>query len=100
MSKTQAVVKGFYDKDTNTISYVLSCPTTLRCAIIDSVLEFQTNGGKTTIHPVESILSYIKGMLILRVVFWHHLIFKCLKMIFNFLLTLFIFQHEILNGFK
>ncbi len=34
------IVKGFFDARTSSIQYVVSCPATRRCAIIDPVLDF------------------------------------------------------------
>ena len=34
----QPVVKAFFEKETNTFSYVVSDPVSQQCAIIDSVL--------------------------------------------------------------
>ena len=56
----KAVVKGFYEKETSTITYVVSCPNTKKAAIIDSVLEFQTNSGKTVPTVMEPIINYVK----------------------------------------
>ena len=43
----QPEVAAFFDEDTFTVSYVASDPETRRCAIIDSVLDFDPASGRT-----------------------------------------------------
>ena len=38
-------VNGFYDKQTSTISYVVSDSSSKKCAVIDSVLDFDYSSG-------------------------------------------------------
>jgi len=38
-------VNGFYDKQTSTISYVVSDNSSKKCAVIDSVLDFDYSSG-------------------------------------------------------
>ncbi len=40
MADHRPVVTGFYEKETNSIAYVVADPATKRCAIIDPVLDF------------------------------------------------------------
>ncbi len=40
MADPHPAVTGFYDKETNSIAYVVADPATKRCAIIDPVLDF------------------------------------------------------------
>src|SRR3989338_2865211 len=56
----KGIVKGFFDVDTNTISYVVSCAVTKRCAVIDSVWNYKANSGVLSLKGVESIVSYVK----------------------------------------
>ena len=37
---SRPTVKAFFDNDTNTVSYVVTDPQTRRCAIVDSVLDY------------------------------------------------------------
>ena len=41
-------VKGFFDPDTFTVSYVVSDPATRQCAIIDPVLDYDPAAGGTS----------------------------------------------------
>ena len=53
-------VKGFFDIATNTISYVVSDPTTKKCAIIDSVADYEPNSATLTYSGAEILLDYIE----------------------------------------
>lgn len=53
-------VQGFFDRRTNTISYVVADPTTKKCAIVDSVMDFEPNGGALFFESADAIISYIK----------------------------------------
>ncbi|WP_114390431.1 MBL fold metallo-hydrolase [Notoacmeibacter marinus] len=52
-------VKGFYEKRTNSIQYVASCPETKQTAIIDPVLDFDPKSGATATFSADEILDYI-----------------------------------------
>jgi len=45
---TQPNVKDFFDPKTNTFSYVVSDPATKQCAIIDSVLDYDSASAVTS----------------------------------------------------
>jgi glyoxylase-like metal-dependent hydrolase (beta-lactamase superfamily II) len=55
-----AVVKGFYDRRTFSIQYVVACPQTKRCAIIDPVLDFDERSGTVATRNADAILDYIR----------------------------------------
>jgi glyoxylase-like metal-dependent hydrolase (beta-lactamase superfamily II) len=52
-------IEGFFDSQTNTISYVVTDVQTAQCAIIDSVLDFDYASGKIEYKNADSIISYI-----------------------------------------
>ena len=52
-------IEGFFDSQTNTISYVLTDVKTAQCAVIDSVLDFDYASGKIEYKNADSIISYI-----------------------------------------
>ena len=54
-------VAGFYDPRTGSIQYVVSCPKTRNCAIIDPVLDFDEKSGTTYSINATVILDYIAG---------------------------------------
>jgi len=53
-------VKGFFDKRTWSVQYVVSDPTTRKCAIIDPVLDFDEKSGATATINADAILNYIR----------------------------------------
>jgi uncharacterized protein (TIGR01244 family) len=52
-------VKGFFDKRTWSVQYVVSDPATGKCAIIDPVLDFDEKSGQTATINADAILAYI-----------------------------------------
>ncbi|MBB6488451.1 bifunctional sulfur transferase/dioxygenase Blh [Rhizobium lusitanum] len=52
-------VKGFFDKRTSSVQYVVSDPTSRKCAIIDPVLDFDEKAGATATINADAILGYI-----------------------------------------
>lgn len=52
-------VKGFHDARTGSIQYVVSCPTTRRCAIIDPVLDFDEKSGSTATTNADAIIAHV-----------------------------------------
>lgn len=52
-------IQNFYDKDTATFTYVISDDDTRKCAIIDSVLNYDMNAGKISTNSADSIIAYI-----------------------------------------
>jgi uncharacterized protein (TIGR01244 family) len=53
-------VKGFFDKRTSSIQYVVSDPDTGKCAIVDPVLDFDELAGATATISADAILQYIR----------------------------------------
>ncbi|MDX1579997.1 MAG: MBL fold metallo-hydrolase [Alphaproteobacteria bacterium] len=64
MSTSQATVKpdvtGFYDPSTFTITYVVADPESGRCAIIDSVLDYDPKSGRTSTESADRVADFIK----------------------------------------
>ena len=55
------VVKDFFHEDTNTFSYVVNDPSTQACAIIDSVLDYDTASATTSTTHADQIIAYVKA---------------------------------------
>lgn len=53
------VIKAFFDEATNTVSYVVHDPESLRGAIIDSVLDYDPASGRTSFSSADAILAYV-----------------------------------------
>ena len=54
-------VKGFFEKSTNTISYVVRDPTGSTAAIIDSVLDFDYASGRTSTQSADEIIAHVEA---------------------------------------
>ena len=55
-------IKGFFDEETSTISYIVYDLTSKKCAVIDSVLDFDFSSGTIDYHNAEKIISFIEKM--------------------------------------
>lgn len=53
------IVKGFFEKQTSSVQYVVADPETRRCAIIDPVLDFDPKSGATATRSADELLAYI-----------------------------------------
>lgn len=53
-------VKAFFDEYTFTVSYVVSDPTTSKCAIVDSVLDYNPNSSRTSTKSADEIIDYVR----------------------------------------
>jgi glyoxylase-like metal-dependent hydrolase (beta-lactamase superfamily II) len=53
------LVKGFFEKRTSSVQYVVADPDTKRCAIIDPVLDFDPKSGATATRSADELLSHI-----------------------------------------
>lgn len=53
-------VKSFFDKDTFTLTYVVSDPATKKAAIIDPVYDYDPKASKLTKTSVEKVIQYLK----------------------------------------
>ncbi len=57
---TKPDVKGFFDEATNTISYVVSDAATRKCAIIDSVLDYDCASGRTHTASADRLIAFVR----------------------------------------
>ena len=61
MNTTSPTVKGFFDKRTFSIQYVVSDPATAKCAIIDPVLDFDEKSGATATKSADELHAYVES---------------------------------------
>ena len=54
-------IAAFFDEETFTVSYVASDPETRRCAIIDSVLDFDHASGRTQHAAADRMIAHIES---------------------------------------
>lgn len=52
-------VAAFFDPRTFSIQYVVACPVTRRCAIVDPVLDFDEKSGQTGTQNADAILAHV-----------------------------------------
>lgn len=53
-------IAGFFDEATYTISYVVHDPATKEAAVIDSVLDYAPNSGRTSFGSADLIIEYVE----------------------------------------
>lgn len=53
-------VTSFFDAATNTISYVVADPTTRKCAIIDSVLDYEPHSATVSYESTKKIIEHVE----------------------------------------
>ena len=52
-------IKHFFDQETATFTYVVSDEDALKCAIIDSVLNYNMSAGRILSHSADEVVAYI-----------------------------------------
>ena len=60
IKKNNLQIRGFFDKLTSTISYVVYDKFSKECAVIDSVLDFDYSSGSIDYLNAENIISFIE----------------------------------------
>ena len=58
-SNINYTIQNFFDKQTSTLSYVVHCNLKKKCAVIDSVLDFDYSSGSIDYLNANKIISYI-----------------------------------------
>lgn len=58
---TKPEIQGFFDEPTNTVSYVVRDPASTTCAVIDSVLDFDSASGRTSTDFADRIIAFVKA---------------------------------------
>jgi glyoxylase-like metal-dependent hydrolase (beta-lactamase superfamily II) len=58
---SRPTVNAFFDQDTNTVSYVVTDPQTRHCAIVDSVLDYAANAGRTRHDSAQRLVDFVKA---------------------------------------
>jgi len=54
-------IKDFFDKDTATFTYVVSDPETSEAAVIDSVLDYDRDSGRTSTKSADKVIEYVRN---------------------------------------
>ncbi|WP_316188982.1 MBL fold metallo-hydrolase [Bradyrhizobium sp. SZCCHNS1054] len=58
--RVQPKVAGFFDPETNTISYVVKDPSSSSCAIIDPVMDIDYAAGRIGTRSADVLIDYVK----------------------------------------
>lgn len=58
---TNPIVKSFFDETTYTVTHIVSDPQTKACAVIDSVLDYSANSGRTHTESADTLIAYIRS---------------------------------------
>ena len=53
-------IEPFFDDATNSVTYVVSDPDSGRCAIIDSVLDYDPNAARTATASADRVIAHVK----------------------------------------
>ena len=56
----QPDVEAFFDEATFTVSFVVSDPESRKCAVVDSVLDFDYSSGRTDTKSADAIVAFVK----------------------------------------
>ena len=54
------IVKTFFDEATNTATHVVREPQSNACAVIDSVLDYDPDAGRTSTRSADAVIDYIR----------------------------------------
>jgi len=52
-------VQGFFDTNTNTITYIVSDPATKKAAVIDSVMDYEPAGATMSFEHADAVVAYV-----------------------------------------
>ena len=58
---TQTVIKAFFDKPTNTVTYLVADPKTKRAAVVDPVLDYDHKSGYADTDSADEVLQAAKA---------------------------------------
>ncbi|MBS3961288.1 MAG: MBL fold metallo-hydrolase [Sandarakinorhabdus sp.] len=54
------IVGSFFDEPTNTVTYVVHDPETRRAAVVDSVLDYDPDSGRTSHASADAVIAYVR----------------------------------------
>ncbi|HBL87412.1 MAG TPA: MBL fold metallo-hydrolase, partial [Alcanivorax sp.] len=54
-------VESFFDPVTNTVSYVVIDPQSRRCALVDSVLDYDAASGHTSYAGAQKLVDFVRA---------------------------------------
>jgi glyoxylase-like metal-dependent hydrolase (beta-lactamase superfamily II) len=60
MAMQKPEVTAFFDEATNTVSYAVVDPATKKCALVDSVLDYDPASGRTDKHSADRMIAFVQ----------------------------------------
>ena len=60
MTQAKPMITAFFDETTFTVTYVIADPDTKKCAVIDTVLNYDANLGRTRTDSADQVIASIK----------------------------------------
>ncbi|HCH33552.1 MAG TPA: MBL fold metallo-hydrolase [Oceanospirillaceae bacterium] len=60
-TQTSPVITALFDEATFTVTYIVADPDTKHCAVIDSVLDYDANMGRTRTDSADQVIASIKA---------------------------------------
>jgi glyoxylase-like metal-dependent hydrolase (beta-lactamase superfamily II) len=58
----QLTIEHFFDEDTSTFSYIVLDRSTMQCALLDSVLDYDPKSGRTSTASAEKLVARVKAL--------------------------------------
>ena len=55
-------VEGFFDSATSTVSYIVLDQATNRCAVVDSVLDYDPKSGRTSHDSADRLIQRVRAL--------------------------------------
>ncbi len=62
MSNATLQVEGFYDPATSTVSYIVLDAVSRRCALVDSVLDYDPHSGRTSTRSADALVARVRAL--------------------------------------
>ena len=59
-TQTKPAITAFFDEATFTVTYIVADPDTKQCAVIDTVLDYDANMGRTRTNSADKVIASIK----------------------------------------
>ncbi|MEO0362214.1 MAG: MBL fold metallo-hydrolase, partial [Pseudomonadota bacterium] len=57
----EPTIEAFFHEPTNTVCYVVADPATKRCAVVDSVLDYDLAAGRTGTAHADKVVAHIEA---------------------------------------
>jgi glyoxylase-like metal-dependent hydrolase (beta-lactamase superfamily II) len=58
----QLTIEHFFDEDTSTFSYIVLDRSTMQCALVDSVLNYDPKSGRTSTASAEKLVARVRAL--------------------------------------